>query len=296
MASHETPGEPRSCGVTQLHVEHSTDALVALTACGPYLEAEPAECNVQLTLLHDRVATGVEGRYWWVLDPSVGLHGGVVGVAQQTPFEMFAGVTRMGAEALDALVPRVLHTAADLPGVVGEARTVAGFAGRFATLRKIGAQPAEGQRLYRLGTLFPPTGVPGFLRLADPAEAALVAAWGEGFDRDTGDGHGATSARAFLAAARLYFWDVDGQPVAMASRQVSVGGTARISLVYTPPEHRRRGYAGACTAALCQLCLDTDATSCMLFTQLSNPTSNAMYQRIGFEPLMEIVRYRFAST
>jgi predicted GNAT family acetyltransferase len=118
--------------------------------------------------------------------------------------------------------------------------------------------------------------------------------WGEGFDRNTGHDHdGAAISRAYLAAGRLYLWELDGQPVSTVSRHISVAGTARISLVYTPPEHRRHGYAGACTAALSQLCLDTDATSCVLFTQLSNPTSNSVYQRIGYEPVMEIVRYGF---
>jgi predicted GNAT family acetyltransferase len=193
-------------------------------------------------------------------------------------------------------VPVVVGAAADLPGVVGEAGTVAAFAGRFATLCKVGAEPVEGQRLYRLGTLAEPVGVPGTLRLAEAREAAIAEDWGKGFDRDTGDGHdGAAISRAYLAAGRLYFWEVDGRPVATISRQVSVAGTVRLSFVYTPPEHRRRGYAAACTAALSRLCLETDATSCVLFTQLSNPTSNSVYQRIGFEPLMEIVRYRFRS-
>jgi predicted GNAT family acetyltransferase len=283
--------------MSRLEVEATTDPRAALLACRPYLEAEPAERNVMLTLLHDRMATGTEGRYWWVLDRRGGAHGGLAGVAVQTPLNMFVGISRMSPEALDALVPVVVEAAADLPGVVGEAGTVAAFAGRFATLRKVGAEPVEGQRLYRLGTLVPPVGVPGTLRLAEAREVAIAEDWGTGFDRDTGDGHdGAAISRALLAAGRLYFWEVDGRPVATISRQVSVAGTARLSFVYTPPEHRRRGYAAACTAALSRLCLDTDATSCVLFTQLSNPTSNSVYQRIGFEPLMDILNYRFCSS
>jgi predicted GNAT family acetyltransferase len=81
--------------------------------------------------------------------------------------------------------------------------------------------------------------------------------------------------------------------VAAAARQIAVAGTARISFVYTPPEHRRRGYAGACTAALSRHCLDTDARSCVLFTQLSSPTPNSVYQRIGYVPVTEFLRYRF---
>jgi predicted GNAT family acetyltransferase len=282
--------------MSRLDVERSTDPRVALVACGTYLEAEPAERNVLLTLLHDRAATGIDGRYWWIVDRDSDSHGGVVGVAMQTPLDMFVGLSRMSVAAVDALVPAGVEVAADLSGVVGEAGTAAAFAGRFATLRKVKAAPAEGQRLYRLGTLVPPVGVPGSLRQGDAAEAhdvAIAEVWEAGFGRDTGTGHEAAVTPDFLAAGQMYFWEVDGEPVSTVSRHRSVAGTARISLVYTPPEHRRRGYAGACTAALARLCLGTDATSCVLFTQLSNPTSNSVYQRIGFEPIMEVVRYGF---
>jgi hypothetical protein len=142
--------------VSQFQVSHSTDARVALAARGPYLESEPVERNVMLTLLHDRVATGTEGRYWWVVDSESDAHGGLAGFAIQTPLDMLAGISRMSSVALDALVTVIVETASDLPGVVGDAGTTAAFAGRFATLRKVSAVPVEGQRLYRLGTLVAP--------------------------------------------------------------------------------------------------------------------------------------------
>jgi predicted GNAT family acetyltransferase len=70
-------------------------------------------------------------------------------------------------------------------------------------------------------------------------------------------------------------------------------GVARVAGVYTPPEHRRRGYASACVAALSAHVLATDADTCILFTQLSNPTSNAIYRAIGYEPVLEVTRYGF---
>lgn len=270
-------------------------AAEVLDRCRSFLESDPARHNVFLTLLHDRVETGIEGRYWWVLDGDGSAHGGVVGFCLQTPFAMLAGVSPMTSGALDVLVPAVVEAAGDLPGVVGEARAAAGFAGRFATSRKLGAEPIEGQRLYRLGTLVAPAGVAGSLRLARTEEGELVDEWAAGFGRDTGTSDRAdlATARRHLEAGRLYVWEVQGEAVAMVTRTIAVAGTARISFVYTPPEQRRRGYAGACTAAVSQQCLDTDATSCVLYTQLSNPTSNSVYQRIGFEPVMEVVRYHF---
>jgi hypothetical protein len=63
--------------------------------------------------------------------------------------------------------------------------------------------------------------------------------------------------------------------------------------VYTPPEHRRRGYASALTAALTERLLAGGRRFCFLFTDLANPTSNAIYQRIGYRPLGDVDRYRF---
>jgi predicted GNAT family acetyltransferase len=63
--------------------------------------------------------------------------------------------------------------------------------------------------------------------------------------------------------------------------------------VYTPPEWRGKGYASACVAALSQLCLDSGYQFCMLYTDLANPTSNSIYQKIGYQPIGESREYRF---
>jgi predicted GNAT family acetyltransferase len=67
----------------------------------------------------------------------------------------------------------------------------------------------------------------------------------------------------------------------------------RIGPVYTPPEHRRRGYAGALVAATSQAQLDEGLEFCFLFTDLANPTSNHVYQAIGYEPVTDIDVYVF---
>jgi predicted GNAT family acetyltransferase len=79
----------------------------------------------------------------------------------------------------------------------------------------------------------------------------------------------------------------------MALTRGPVEGVARVGLVYTPPEHRGRGYASACVAGVSAHVLATDSDSCILYTQLSNATSNAIYRAIGYEPVLEVVRYRF---
>ena len=67
----------------------------------------------------------------------------------------------------------------------------------------------------------------------------------------------------------------------------------RIGAVYTPPEHRRRGYATATVASLSRAMLDRGRRACYLFTDLANPTSNHIYAEIGYEPVCDVDEIRF---
>ena len=95
----------------------------------------------------------------------------------------------------------------------------------------------------------------------------------------------------YLDEHSVWCWDDDG-PVAMARAAPVVGGVARIGPVYTPPAHRRRGYATTCVEHLSRHIEEREHVA-ILYTQLTNPTSNAIYARIGYEPVLEVLRYRF---
>ena len=85
--------------------------------------------------------------------------------------------------------------------------------------------------------------------------------------------------------AGRFVWQVDGSPTP---------NSLRIAPVYTPPQHRRHGYASACTAAACRYILDSGKSFVTLFADLANPTSNHVYQAIGFEPVCDAEMIRFA--
>jgi predicted GNAT family acetyltransferase len=82
--------------------------------------------------------------------------------------------------------------------------------------------------------------------------------------------------------------------VSMAAASRPTPNGCSISLVYTPPERRRLGYASGCVAELSQRLLDSGKSFCTLFADLDNPTSNAIYQRMGFQPLADFREIRFA--
>ncbi|MFF0742235.1 GNAT family N-acetyltransferase [Streptomyces sp. NPDC004111] len=149
------------------------------------------------------------------------------------------------------------------------------------------------QRLYRLGELIPPSPAPaGHARTAGAGDRALLIAWYEAFGRDTGmravDTGAAVDDR--LAHGGLTLWvGPEGVPVSMAGAGRPAAGAVRVGPVYTPPEQRGRGYGGAATAAVSAAVREAGAAEVLLFTDLANPTSNALYGRIGYRQVADRV-------
>ncbi len=137
--------------------------------------------------------------------------------------------------------------------------------------------------------------VAGGLRVASATDTDLVVAWVDAFHREAVPDQPPSSAEATrrrLAAGVVYLWE-DGAPVSMAMKTRPTADGVSIGDVYTPPELRRRGYASACVAALSQQLLDAGFAYCTLFTDLSNPTSNAIYQQIGYRPVCDFRELKF---
>lgn len=73
-----------------------------------------------------------------------------------------------------------------------------------------------------------------------------------------------------------------------------VAGVVRISGVYTPPDRRGRGYASGCVAAASGYALGSVAHTCVLYTDLRNPTSNRIYAKLGYRPVADVTTWRYA--
>ena len=157
-------------------------------------------------------------------------------------------------------------------------------------------------RLFALEDLRAPAGVPGAARAVGPTDAAavdLLTAWRVAFEAELDDlppGHGSPRGgvvRGLRAGVGELVWEVDGEPVAQASARPVVAAMSRIGPVYTPPAHRRRGYAAAVTAAAARWALDRGARDVLLYTDLANATTNRLYPRLGFRPRYDAVELEF---
>jgi predicted GNAT family acetyltransferase len=94
---------------------------------------------------------------------------------------------------------------------------------------------------------------------------------------------------------RFVLWVADGAPVSMAMLRAPAFGVSRIGPVFTPADSRGNGYGSAVTAAAADLALGNGVDDVVLFADLANPVSNAIYQRIGFEPVRDYVRIEFGT-
>ena len=269
-------------------VETRSDPAGVLEDAGRFLELDPVRHNVILTLLHARASHPEPGRYWIVR-----VDGGVTGVVFQSPLSFVATVTPMLPDAAIAAVEAIVDQGVLLPGVTGEAATAARFAGHWAERTRSPARPVQGQRIYEVERAIAARPVTGQLRPAVDDDRELLVEWERAYQAEAGDApsDAVEVVERRLGAGHLWVWD-DGAPVAMAGLSLAVAGVVRIGPVYTAGEHRRRGYASALVAALSRGTL-AEGLRCILYTDLANPTSNAIYRAIGYRAVAEVLRYRF---
>jgi len=201
--------------------------------------------------------------------------------------------------ALPALVDAL--SSEPLSGVHAPAEHADTFA-RLWTDRHGGTfQLATAQRSYVLERVVPPRGVPGGLRRAGPADRELLVAWMRAFGHEAlgeaADRRDVTALADEMIESQTrtgYVWDDAGARSVCSTTGATPHGI-RVGAVYTPPESRGHGYASACVAAAGQAELDRGRRWCFLFTDLANPTSNRIYQAIGYRPVRDVLVYRFGT-
>ncbi|MEU1074699.1 MULTISPECIES: GNAT family N-acetyltransferase [unclassified Streptomyces] len=259
---------------------HLTDDVETfLVAADPFLAADPARNTVLLTLgAGAREGHWPGARFGWWTGPGQTVGGAYV----QTPG-----------------MPPVLGTmpddaARELAGAL-RGETLVGVNGTTATARAFGEawgpyRVDREERLFELATLAEPAPVAGRARIATEADLPVVTEWMTAFLDElalpTALGAAAAAARR-TAAGQLVLWETEDGPVSLAAASGVLAGQSRIGPVYTPPALRGRGFAAVATVAATRLALGWGAARVVLFTDLANPTSNALYRRLGYRPVQD---------
>jgi predicted GNAT family acetyltransferase len=285
-----------------MEVVRLDDAATFLADAGPFLLADEARHNLILGIAATvRDAPGHYGeRHFWIVRDG----GEVAGAALRTPPYNLVVARPRSPRALEELAHSVAGEA--LPGVVGgdpEAYELAELCSRRSgrvtrtTMR---------QGVYALEHVEPLPTVPGSARVATADDRDLVLRWwiafadealhegGPGRDR----AEQTVDYRLSSPTAGIVLWEDAGEPVATAGWGGPTPNGIRVGPVYTPPELRGRGYATALTAELSRQLLDGRLFEggrrfCFLYTNLSNPTSNAIYERIGYRRIAESAEIMF---
>lgn len=251
-----------------------------------WLLASEAEHNLHLSLAYVRRDAGATGAD--VLFGTVEQDGDLVGCVIRTPPHKLL-ITSMPPEAAPDIVGPVAELYDEIPAVLGPADSAVAVASAWTALKGGGWETGMQQRIYRLDQVEPVRPVPGAMRLATMDDLELLTDWGTGFARDAG--HAFLLAREqvnrMIERQDLHIWQ-DESPASMAVAQGATPNGCRVGYVYTPPELRGRGYASALVARLSQRMLDSGMTFCVLYTDLGNPTPNAIYQRIGYNAICDV--------
>jgi RimJ/RimL family protein N-acetyltransferase len=269
-----------------------------LDTAGDFLRADPARNTVMLTVTEDlRVTAATAGTLfgWWQPDGEP-----VRAAFMHTPDYpvMLSTASVQAAAALARDLTASAGAGRRIPGVNAGQEAADAFAAAWRDRTGDAVAVYRRMRLFRLGELIPPRPAPeGTARLAVETDRDLVARWFEAFAREVGDpprqDHGRAAAGR-LAYGGITIWEAGGVPVSVAGRTRAVAGMVRLGPVYTPPELRGHGYAGAATAVVSQAALDAGLRDVVLYTDLANPTSNGLYQRLGYHPVEDRVMLSFA--
>lgn len=204
-------------------------------------------------------------------------------------------------DAWSSLIDDLRAASTSVPGVTAPVESAAFFASRWAETFGVETERAMAERIYRLEKVRPPKGVSGSVRLGTTFDRDLLVAWVDAFlaealEPRNPEESGFLVDRSFRAGTRTwYLWEDGGRPVSVASTSGPTPNGIRVGPVYTPPELRGNGYASAVTAAASQAELDKGRRFVFLFTDLKNPTSNKIYQQIGYEPVIDVDQISFVS-
>ncbi|NSW53635.1 MAG: GNAT family N-acetyltransferase [Anaerolineae bacterium] len=182
-------------------------------------------------------------------------------------------------------------------GVLAECDLADRFAHYWSVVTGTQTRLAIRERLYECNEVRYQPEASGSLREPAPEEFPLLVEWAQGMETELGLPEAGANTKGrikhLVQAKSCFVWADGTHPVSMVLKTRPTRHTISISGVYTPPSLRNRGYASAAVSALTRRLLESGYRNCNLFTDLSNPTSNAIYQRIGYIPVMDYNYHQF---
>lgn len=207
--------------------------------------------------------------------------------------------------ALSVFVAGVEEADLGLGGVIGNKPTVDRFCELWESRTGDSTKLAMSQGIFAASRVRAPRPTQGSGRIATEEDFGFVLGWFNDFIDEAMPDEPRDDARLQLRLRRqlrgegmgmIWVWQVDGKPVAMSANSSPTGSGVRVNAVYTPPQNRARGFASGLVATQSRWLLENRVDFCFLYTDLANPTSNRIYQAIGYEWVAEAASFDFVSS
>ena len=281
-----------------MEVLRARDAQEFLDLAGEFLSAREAEHNLILGLagrLRTHPLLYGEEPYFAVARDE----GRVLAAAMRTPPHNLILSKTDDEEALGPLADDARSAFESLPGVGGPREVLERFVPLWEERTGATGRVVMRLRVYRAESVDHPDGVAGAMRPYHERDRSLVIEWMDAFvDEAMTEAMPETSEewldrRAGDPDSGIVIWEVDAEPVTLGGYGGLTPNGIRIGPIYTPPDRRRHGYASALTAEMTQMLLDGGRRFCFLFTDLANPTSNSIYQRVGYRAVTDVDQWGF---
>ena len=212
---------------------------------------------------------------------------------------LYATDNKINPLALDCLIEALVDC--PIPGVMSEKQLALQFATAYTRAKGLDYVTVMDQRIYQLIQVNPDIPCVGTVRLAEEKDMYFFPFWAEAFysasdikKRTMNIPYHTEHYLHRISSKKVYILEVDGMPVSMAGYTREMQSTIGVAFVYTPPSLRGKGYASSAVAQISKMALERGFTKCVLYTDLANPTSNHIYQNIGYAPVCDSVMLKFA--
>jgi hypothetical protein len=276
-----------------MRVQRYTDAGAFNERIAPALEAAERENNLLLGAARRLAGSPDETAFMASLEADSTVIGAALLVP---PFNLL--ISPAPGTALEALARQLQAWHVAIPGVMALAPVSVAFAALWQRLQCCKAERGKDLQLLALGAEPRVPDVPGTLRAATAADIPILTAWAGEFFPEVGlpDAERALFVARLdetIAVERLWLWEAEGAPVSMLGYSETTPRSARIGPVYTPRSGRGRGFASAAVAGLSARLLAGGRSWCLLFADVGNPVSTALYRRLGYQDVCLYREYRF---
>lgn len=241
-----------------------------------------------------------DGRYTDPFQAAIFENGQVLALIQMTPPHplhiVIVQETQLDA-ILDKLIENLQAFHVKFTSIISLKPWANRFAEKWQEMKGTDYKQLMDQGLYRLDTVNSLDNSPGNWRLANEKDSPLIEKWFTLFEEDAKLPISPLEevkkrVSAFITEREVFVWEHEGKAVSMMKKARPTNRGITVSLVFTPKEERRKGYARTLVAAISKELL-TEYDFCVLYTDLLNPTSNKIYKEIGYQQIANSVCIEF---